>query len=339
MKKEIIISGYGNVAKEFVKLVKEKREALREKYHLNLVIIGIISSKGMLYQKEGIALDELLKYESGSKALIDYAEKHQISLQSPFFSGHVLVDCTPTNIDSGEPGLSYMMEALDEGMNIVSVSKGALVHSFADLEKCAGLNGCQLKYSGATAAALPTLDIGEYSLAGTTITSIVGILNGTSNYILSSMFEDGLSFEKALKQAQEKGIAESNPILDIKGIDSGCKLLLLANCLLNCRFHLQDVRIDGIDHVTEEDMLLVKKRGNQLKLLAEAYKQNEEWQLKVKVCEMTNDHPLYHVKGTNKGIVFETKEMGSICVTGGASYPRGAASAALKDLINIYNHQ
>lgn len=338
MRKEIIISGYGNVAKEFVKLVKEKKETLREKYNLNLVITGIIGSQGMLYQKEGINVDVLLKYEYGSTALMEYAKKHYIALQSPLFSGHVLVDCTPTNMDSGEPGLSYMLAALDASMDIVSVSKGALVHSFVDIKKLADLKGCQLKYSGATAAALPTLDIGEYSLAGTTVTSIVGILNGTSNYILSSMFENGLSFEKALEQAQEKGIAESNPVLDIKGIDSGCKLLLLANRLLDDSFNLQDVSIEGIDHLTKEDILHVKKRGNQLKLLAEAHKQDESWLLEVKVCEITKEHSLYHVKDTNKGIVFEAMEMGSICVTGGASHPRGAAAAALKDLINIYNH-
>ena len=266
MRKEIIISGYGHVAREFIKLVVEKQGLLKKKYNLEIVITGIIGSKGMLFQKEGIALETLLEHEYGSKALLQYADLYHVPLQKPIFSGDVLIDCTPTNMESGEPGLSYVMAALDAGMDFVAVSKGALVHSFKALKERAIQKGSRFKYSGATAAALPTLDIGEYSLAGSTITSIEGILNGTSNYILSRMYEENVSFATALKQAQEKGIAEANPALDIQGIDSGCKILLLANSLLEADLHLQDVSISGIDRVTTEDMRVAKQSGKQVKL-------------------------------------------------------------------------
>lgn len=90
----------------------------------------------------------------------------------------------------------------------------------------------RIRYSGATAAALPTLDIGQFSLAGCHIEKIEGILNGTTNYILSKMNEEDITFEEALKEAQSKGIAETNPILDVSGSDSACKLLLLTNSLM-----------------------------------------------------------------------------------------------------------
>ncbi|MGM9928547.1 MAG: homoserine dehydrogenase [Bacillus sp. (in: firmicutes)] len=332
MKKTVIITGYGNVAKELVKLIQIQSPIIQEKYGLELVVTGIVGSKGMLYQENGLCLQSLLAYGYGSEALLAYAEQHHVRLQDVTLQGDILVECSPTNIENGEPGLGYILKAIGSKMDIVCVSKGALVHSFENIKAEVEKNDCQIKYSGATAAALPTIDIGEYSLAGSTITKIEGILNGTSNFILSSMYENDVTFEQALQIAQGKGIAESNPDLDIKGIDSGCKLLLLANRLLDQNNTLRDVAISGIEQLTKDDVNKAKKEGKQFKLIASACHDK----LEVKLDKVTNNHPLYYVNGTNKGIVFETVEMGTICVTGGASHPRGAAAAALKDMINLY---
>jgi homoserine dehydrogenase len=286
----------------------------------------------MLYQKEGIQLQKLLELGVGSEALLHYSPDRGESA----FDQDVLIDCTPTNIENGEPGLTYILNAIDAGMDVVSVAKGALVHSFKEIKQRSEQKGTKLKYSGATAAALPTIDIGEYSLAGSSITKIEGILNGTSNFILTSMNEEELSFEEALKIAQEKGIAEANPTLDVKGFDTACKLLLLSNSLLGSNYSLKDIKVSGIENLTKADMEQAKGGGKQIKLLARAIKENNQVILEVAPQELSNDHPLIHVKGTNKGIFFETTEMGVICCTGGASHPRGAAAAALKDLINLY---
>jgi homoserine dehydrogenase len=332
LKKSIVIAGYGIVAKELARLILTNSDMLKEKYEIDFLLTGIIGSKGMLFQKDGINLSKLLEFGTGSEALLAYTP----SLCEPIFEGDVLIDCTPTNIESGEPGLSYLFKAIDSGMDVVSVAKGALLHSFAEIIKRSEKKGVRLKYSGATAAALPTIDIGEYSLAGSTITKIEGILNGTSNFILTSMNENQLSFESALRVAQEKGIAESNPALDVKGFDSACKLVLLANSLLGTNFSLKDVNISGIDTLSITNMKEAKNRGTQIKLLAWASREEDQVRLEVAPCSLNQDHPLANVNGTNKGILFETKEMGTICCTGGASNPRGAAAAALKDLINLY---
>jgi len=335
MKKEIVISGYGNVARELVKLFLEKQEMLKETYGLDGKVCGIIGSKGMIYQKEGINLNGLLQHGIGSAALSLYGEHFDVPLQQTEIKGDILVECSPTNIENGEPGKTYICQALENGIDVIAVSKGALVTSFDELMESAKKSGAKLKYSGATAAALPTLDIGEYSLAGCAITSIKGILNGTSNYILTCMLKEKQSFAEALKMAQEQGIAESNADMDIKGIDSACKILLLANRFLGAKMSLDDVRISGIDEMTIEVIERAKARGEKLKLIASASVSQDNVDVHVSVCELSKEHPLFHVDGTNKGIVFETKEMGNICVTGGASHPRAAAAAALKDLINV----
>ena len=334
MKKDIIISGYGNVARELVKLLLEKEKMLKETYNLEGKVCGIIGSKGMIYQKEGIDIHALLKFGTGSAALAYYANQFEIPFQQTQITGDILVECSPTNINDGEPGKTYIRQALENGMDVIAVSKGALVTSFDELMKIAEKSGATLKYSGATAAALPTLDIGEYSLAGSTITSIEGVLNGTSNYILTSMHQDKLSLAQALKKAQEQGIAEANADMDIKGIDSACKILLLANRFLEAKISLSDIRISGIDEITIKVIEKAKARGSKLKLIASASVIHDIVDVQVRISELSKEHPLYYVDGTNKGIVFDTKEMGTICVTGGASHPRAAAAAALKDMIN-----
>ena len=335
MKKEIVISGYGNVARELMKLLLEKQEMLKERYGLDAIVVGIAGSKGMINQEKGINLEALLMYGTGSTALSSYAKQFDVPFQQTEIKGDILVDCSPTNIENGEPGKTYIGQALENGMDVIAVSKGALVTSFDELMEMAEKSGAKLKYSGATAAALPTLDIGEYSLAGSTITSIKGVLNGTSNYILTCMLKENLSFAEALKIAQEQGIAEANASMDVKGIDSACKILLLANRLLGAKISLDDIRISGIEGMTNEDIEKVKAKGSKLKLIASASVSQDNVDVQVHVCELSKEHPLFQVDGTNKGIVFETKEMGDICVTGGASHPRAAAAAALKDLINI----
>jgi homoserine dehydrogenase len=336
MQKKIILTGYGTVAKELLKLIHTKSASFKERYGVEFVVTGIVGSKGMLYQSEGINLEELLELGVGSTALLQYSQEFEVPVVEPHFQEDVLIECSPTNIENGGPGYTYIMKAIDSGMDVVSVSKGALVHSFLDIRTKAEQKGSRLKYSGATAAALPTIDIGEYSLAGCTISRIEGILNGTSNFILTSMYEENLSFLDSLHIAQEKGIAEANPTLDVKGFDSACKILLLANSLLGTNYSLEDIKINGIENLTREDIYQAKMKNRHIKLLARAYRENEKVVLDVSPCELDENHPLFHVNGTNKGVLFETVEMGTICSTGGASHPRGAAAAALKDLINLH---
>nr|WP_106782801.1 homoserine dehydrogenase [Lysinibacillus timonensis] len=336
MQKKIILTGYGTVARELLKLIHTRTVAIKEKYGVEFMVTGIVGSKGMLYQSEGIDLHALLESGAGSNALFSYSQNFEVPMIEPDFQEDVLIECTPTNVETGEPGLTYLMKAIDTGMDVVCVSKGALVHSYRDIKKRAEEKGIRLKYSGATAAALPTIDIGEYSLSGCTISRIEGILNGTSNFILTCMYENNLSFVEALRIAQEKGIAESNPSLDVKGFDSACKILLLANSLLGTNYSINDIKISGIEHLTREDIHNAKMRNRHIKLLARASKEQGKFILDVTPCELDEEHPLFHVTGTNKGVLFETIEMGTICTTGGASHPRGAAAAALKDLINLY---
>lgn len=146
-----------------------------------------------------------------------------------------------------------------------------------------------------------------------------------------------MTFEEALKEAQNKGIAETNPILDISGSDSACKLLLLTNSLMETEKTLTDIHIKGIEHVTKQQIRNAKEQHKIIKLIASIYKdEGGNVNLNVEPCQIEKDHPLAKVNGTEKGITFFTDTMGQVTTIGGASNPRGAAAAALKDVINLY---
>jgi len=247
----------------------------------------------------------------------------------------VLVECTPSNIKKGEPGLSHLHQALDRGWHVVTANKGPLVVDFPGLKRKAKEKHLALKFSGATAAALPTLDVALFSLAGAEITGIEGILNGTTNYILTRM-EDGMDYREALREAQAKGIAESDPSLDVEGWDTASKILLIANEVLGTEFSMKDVKVEGITNISPHIVNQARKKGKSLKLLGKLTKIKDEFKIEVALSAIDDSNPLFGVDGANKGITFTTDTMDKVTVSGGKSDPRGAGASLLKDIINIY---
>ncbi|MFE7376541.1 homoserine dehydrogenase [Bacillus cereus] len=337
MKIHVVLSGYGTVGREFIKLLNEKYSYIYETYGIRLVVSGVIGRNIAIHNEGGLSIHDLLIYGSGTTAIEKYLEHYPKERAINGISGTVLVESTVTNLKDGNPGKKYIKQAIEKHMDIVAISKGALVTNWREINDAARTANVRIRYSGATAAALPTLDIGQFSLAGCSIEKIEGILNGTTNYILTKMYEEDMAFEEALKEAQYKGVAETNPTLDISGSDSACKLLLLTNSLMKTENTLTDIHIKGIEHITKQQIRNAKEKNKFVKLIAAAYKDEEgNVNLHVEPCEIDKDHPLAKVNGTEKVITFFTDTMGQVTTIGGASNPRGAAAAALKDVINLY---
>ncbi|GFP78109.1 homoserine dehydrogenase [Clostridium fungisolvens] len=337
MKRSIVICGYGNVAVELCKIISKNKNFILNQYDLELQVISVIGAQGQIFEEQGIDLELLVKCGKGSSALKEYAKVKGLNLHGKVIpKGDILVEATPTDLNSGEPGLSYSLEALNQGMDLVFASKGALVTNYKRILDKVKEKGVKLNYSGATAAALPTLDVGENCLSGSNLKSIKGILNGTTNYILSEMTLNKISFEEALEKAQRRGIAEKDPTLDISGFDSACKLVLIVNKVLNKTYDINDVHISGIDKLTNDDIRIAYENGQTIKLIAEASIFDEEISMKVGPVKVLNGKIMASVNGTNKCIIYETDEMGEIFCAGGASDPIGAGAAVLKDIINMY---
>ena len=334
MKKQIVLCGYGNVGYEFVRLLMEKKLYIQQKYNLELEIACVSAKSASAMATPGcINMKELLGCGRGSEAIKSYAAKSGIKLMSgTVMSGDVYVDAT-----SGEGSSSdNVIKAINQGMDAVLISKTALATCYKRIMELAALKKVKVKYSGAAAAALPTVDIGYYSLAGCRVKSIEGVLNGTTSYILSCMHNCKQDFASALEQAKKNGIAEPDSSNDVKGIDSAIKLVILANSFMEGEISIEDVKLQGIENVTLEDVKSAEDSGRKIRLLARAYQEDNG--IKAEVCpqEIGPESMLYCINGTEKGVVFETDIMGKVAVMGGASNPRAAAASALKDIINIY---
>ena len=337
-KVNIILMGYGNVGKAFLNLAHQKEETCQKKYGLDLRFAAVIRrQKGLFYcqpQKPGRILKKI-QIDVEAIGLDIWEENLSLDEIIDTYQPGVLVECTPTDSKTGGPGLQYIRLALDRDWNVVTANKGPLVVDYLGLVDKARQNNLSLKISGATAAALPTLDVALNSLAGSEILKFEGIVNGTTNFILTKIGE-GCDFSEALREAQERGIAETDPSQDVEGWDTAYKVLLLTNAIFQTSKSLNDVKVQGITQIGHAKIKHSQKEGKKIKLLGRMSRRDKEISLEVVPVAIDKTHPLFYVDGTEKGICFETDTMSTITIIGGKSDPIGTAAAMLKDLINIY---
>ena len=331
----LILSGFGTVAKAFITLLHEKEGYLAQK-NILIFILGITDSHGgVIHPNLKTIIHNPERYDN-----LQDVSGYQKNLTTVDLckdqAADILVECTPTNLDDGDPAYSHFIAALNHGKSIVTASKSPLLFGYSELNILARSKNLEIKFSAATAAALPAYDLAHYCLAGAQITRLEGILNGTTNFILERMEKFGEPYLQSLALAQTLGIAETNPELDVEGWDSAIKLLILVQSLTQCSVRLEDVDVSGITTLKPSDFAHASKNNKTLKLIARGELTDlTNPELSVRVEELEQDHPLAHVNGTEKGISYITDTMGQVTVTGGKSSPRGAAAAILKDLLNI----
>jgi homoserine dehydrogenase len=219
-------------------------------------------------------------------------------------------------------------------MHVVAASKSAFVWHYRELRDLARRSSVELRIGAAVGAALPTIDMARYGLAGAEIQRIDGILNGTSNYILTRMRE-GSPYADALRDAQARGVAEADPRTDIEGTDTATKLVLLANALFDAGLTLPDVPTIGVTQVTPDDLARAAEHGERIRLLGTLEGGTGRWRARVEPIALGIDHPLAGVDGLEKGITYQTDTLARVTVIGGRSDPNGAAGALLRDIVNL----
>lgn len=330
---DIGVIGFGGVAKAFIKLVNDKKENLN-KIGLNINIKYIIRKSGGVYNKNGLDLDKLINSDF-NLSIFDFRESIDINYIIMNKDVDTIVELTNTNIKDGEPGLTHMMIALNNNINVVTGNKGPILLKYKELKEIADKNKLNLEIGCTTGGALPSINAGIYDVAGSEILEIQGILNGTSNYILTEMYEKNLSYEDVLKKAITSGIAESNYKLDVEGFDTACKILILANVLMNSNLSIKDLKIEGIDNIDIDFINEEKAKQNKIKLIGKVYKENNDIKAYVRPEVIEKNHPLYFVDEKNKGVLYKTDTLGDISIIGGASGTRNAAASILRDIINM----
>ena len=225
----IIVCGMGVVGQSFLKLLISSAGNLYKNYGIKPRVVACIDSRGIAYSPTGLNINEILSIKQKDGNLHRY-KSSSLNSDNPIeeIDAEVFLELTPTNLSTAEPGLSHIIAALRSKKNVITVNKGPLALSFSSLIELSEYNNVMFRFSGTVGGGTPVLEFAKHCLKGDKITSFKGILNGTTNYILTRM-ADGLPFAEALLDAKEKGYAETNPSLDIDGDDAAAKLVIMAN--------------------------------------------------------------------------------------------------------------
>jgi homoserine dehydrogenase len=235
-----------------------------------------------------------------------------------------------------DPAFDYVTRALRAGKHVVTANKQLIAQHGEELVAAAREGGAQLRFEAAVAGAIPVIRVVQESLGAIPIEKVFGIVNGTTNYILTEMTRSGLSYEEALKQAQDLGYAEADPTEDVGGADAAAKMAILARLAFGAPVELEDVPYQGIEQIKPDDIAYAKELGLSLKLLGVAERVGEgEISVRVFPCFLYPGHPLSPIEGPFNAVMVESPAITEITMSGpGAGGPE-TASAVLGDVVSV----
>ncbi len=324
--------GFGVVGQSFAKLLLSRSADLYNQHGMKPRIVACVDNSGSAVAPAGLDLKRLLEAKK-TKGTVGAYEKGSTKFDSlqviEKVDAEVMLECTPTNLSDGEPATSHITAAMRSHKHVICVNKGPLALAFPSLIELANYNGVILRFSGTVGGGTPILEFAKRCLKGDRIISFKGILNGTTNYILS-MMEQGHTYDSAMKDAKEKGYAEANPSLDVDGFDAAAKLVIMANWIMGMKVTIKDIYRSGIVNVRLSDVKNAAGRGNAIKLLAVC----DSRRLHVAPTEVAKTDPIC-VNGTLNAVTFSSEHSGQQTIIGRGAGGMETASAMLRDLIEI----
>jgi homoserine dehydrogenase len=320
----IAILGFGSVGQGVARALLAK--------DLNITVTGLADSKSGIIDAEGIDLAAALDRKgNGTPCGNPGISPMDVVAKADY---DVLVEVTPTNVETAEPALSHIRAALQRHKHVVTSNKGPIAIAYPELRALAEKNGVFLKYEATVCGAIPLIHALQEGLAGNTISRLYGVFNGTCNYILTRMAKDGLTYEQALAEARELGYAEADPTYDVEGIDAAIKLVILANTILDMQTTLDDVERTGITLLTPDALRLAEDQDCTIRLIGEIVP--ETGVLRVSPRLIPKDHPLV-VEGTLNAVTVETDLAGDLTFIGRGAGSTETASAVIGDLLYLRN--
>jgi len=328
----IILCGFGVVGQSFAKLLESRSEDLYARYGLKPRIVGVFDRNGSAIDPSGLDTNRLIdikkKYNS-----VKYSDTKNSTSGIEIINdleAEVLIETTESNYKDAEPGMTHIINAMKRGMHVISVNKGPLALAFPSLMEIATYNQVLFRFSGTVGGGTPILDFAKNSLRGERIVSFYGILNGTTNYILTNM-ANGMSFDDALDDAKRRGYVEADESLDLDGLDAAAKLVILANWIIGMKVTMPDIKRTGIRNIDSDDIKHAAEKNCAVKLIASCNKE-----LIVAPREIATDDPLC-VSGTLNAISFTSEHSGTQTIIGRGAGGIETASSILRDLIDIRN--
>jgi homoserine dehydrogenase len=316
----VALVGFGAVGRGFA-------DAVLGGAPVDVEVVLVADSSSVAVDEDGLDLAEVKRRKEEDDAVGD-GEDTADALEETDYD--VLVEASPTTLGDAEPAFGYMTTAMEKGAHVVTSNKGPLAMRYGELMRTAEEAGVEVRMEGAVGGAIPTINTVRESLAGDEVSGARGILNGTCNFILTRMLEEGLTYEHVLGEAQDMGIAESDPTFDVEGIDTALKCVILSNVLFEEERTLEDVDVNGITEVTPDALRLARESGHVVKLVGEV----SEDALSVAPRLVPEGHAL-DVGGTLNVVSFDADLAGEVTVTGHGAGSSETASALVSDLAAV----
>ena len=335
---KLALIGFGNVGQGLAEILSQKAPLLREKFDADIRIVAICDLyKGSVANAEGFDPQALLDHVNEKGDLKEFPapdrgwDAHETIEKS---GANVLVELSYTDLKTGEPALSHIVQALELGMNVSTTNKGPAALHFPKLLELSKAHGVEIGVEGTVMSGTPTLALGMNMLAAAGVNRIQGILNGTTNYILGEM-ENGADYADALQDAQSKGYAEADPTGDVDGHDAAAKVVILANLVMAQSMTMEDVSCTGISRITPAQIESARAENRRWKLIGTLENIGGEIQGSVKPVEVDATHPLYGVGGATNAITYSTDVLGDITLIGPGAGRIETGYAIIGDILSF----
>ena len=326
----IALIGYGNVGQAFARMLKRKKGYIKETFGLEPVITGISTGRhGGITNAEGMDTEKLtydmFDKDLGAIDVIDFGEYD------------VMAELTPINIMTGQPATDHIRRALELGKHVITANKGPIAWHYRELRDLAASKGVRFCYEATGMDGVPVYNMAQETLKGCRITEIKGILNATTNFILTEM-EKGVSYEDAIEEGRKQGFVEADPSMDLDGWDASAKLTALMNVLMDETITPMDIDRTGISGITKDDIDRAAADGKKIKLLCHGYIDKDSKAIgEVKPTLVSENDMAAIMDATMSYVTVNTDLMGEVTMVEHAFEPEidHTAYGVLSDLLRI----
>lgn len=331
-----VLMGLGNVNLGLLKILIDKKSDIAKKFNLEFKIVGIADSTGIAVRSKGFGYQELLnlKFNKGKVNEMAGFLPQSADKITECVEADLLIEASPVNLQTGEPGLQATKGALGLGWKVVLANKAPLVLAYDQLIKLTHDHKTKLAFSATVCGGLPVINVLQRDLKFAKLKSLWGIFNATSNFVLQEL-EKGGTMEEAIKKAQLIGAAETDPSLDLSGQDTANKLYIIMRSFSDFNGTINDIQLKGINEVSQADIRNAAEKNTSIKLVASAHKKNDKWELAVVPTVISKDSFMGSCNGWEMGIEIKTDLYESISLKNYEADPTGTAAAVLRDAINV----
>ncbi len=329
--------GFGHVGRAFARLLLDKKNWLLRHFGVEWKLTGIATKNhSIAIDREGLPVKRILRTWKRHSSLDQFNNGPECYSPIDFIrqcGADVLFEMSVLDL-SGEPAAGYIREALGAGLHVITTNKGPVATHFHQLTQLARLRGVRFLYEGTVMDGAPVFNLVRQTLPGTRVRSLRGIINSTTNYILTAM-EQGTSFEAALDYVSNLGLVEADPSLDLDGWDAAVKLSILIQAMMGAKVKPKDIERSGISQETGRLVRAAVRRDRRLRLVARAYRQGGKVMGKVELQELEISDPLASVRGLGNILILNTDTMRELAIIENNPSVDQTAFALFSDLVSL----